>query len=564
MRTLESAAPNPRPSSPWREGCALGLVLLGLFLAGVGSRPLANPDEGRYAEIPREMIATGDWITPRLNGVKYFEKPPLGYWLVATAETVLGPGEAGVRLMPALSAWLGCMLTWLAARALYGRRVGLLAAAVLATSLFYFGFSQLLLLDMLVSALMAGALFGFIVGVRLPPGRARRLVFYGVYVSAALATLAKGLIGFLLPGAVMFSWLLLYHQWRQLRPFHLPVGALLFLGITVPWHWAVIARNPDFAWFYFVHEHLLRFTTDVHERVQPWWFFLPLVCFGLFPWSGFLWPALRRSLADGWTGRRAHAVEGFWVIWFALILLFFSSSHSKLVPYILPVFPALAVLVARECERLIAGDAWPRSLRLGAGASLGVMALLALGLLLGPHFAKIPGQAAALRPYSLAGFTVVMLASGLGFRALHARRAQALLAALTAGSVGLGLVLTLAGSTIQKPGTKDLALVLARQDAAAAPVFTYQEFFHDLPYYLHREVQAVDYDGEFSFGKGAEPDSPNFLPVDAFRARWADSAPAFLIISKRRAGPLLQSPGFHCRIIGENERILLCRNVPQS
>ena len=154
------------------------------------------------------MLAAGEWVTPRLDGVKYFEKPPLMYWAVAVCLTVLGPGEWSARAAPALLALGGVLLAYAAGRRLYGRRAGLLAAAILGTSLLYFALARILLLDMAVSVLLSATLFCFVLGVREPPGARRRWLFYGLYASAALATLCKGLMGFLLTGAVMFLWLL--------------------------------------------------------------------------------------------------------------------------------------------------------------------------------------------------------------------------------------------------------------------------------------------------------------------------------------------------------------------
>jgi len=189
-------SPGTEPS--WRRDLILLAVIFGAILAWrLGSAPLRNPDEGRYAEIPREMVASGDWVTPRLNGVPYFEKPPLVYWAVAACEEVLGPSEWALRLTPALFALAGILTAYAATRRVYGRDAGFWAAVVLGTSLLYLALGELLVLDMAVSVLMSATLFCFILGVREKPGKARRRLFYGLYASAALATLTKGLMGFL-------------------------------------------------------------------------------------------------------------------------------------------------------------------------------------------------------------------------------------------------------------------------------------------------------------------------------------------------------------------------------
>ena len=244
---MEYTKIKPARAASWRRDLVFIVVTLGvLFGFRLGSYPLANPDEGRYAEVSREMVERGEYVIPRLNGVLYFEKPPLLYWLNAVSIRFLGTSEWYLRMWPALFALGGCLMTYTAGRKLFGRSAGLAGALVLATSLLYFGLSRILILDMIVSSLISVSLFAFIIGVREPPGGNRRAWFYLLYAGAALATLTKGLIGFMLPGAVIFFWLLLNHQWRRLRPFYLFTGALLFLAIALPWHVLAVRANDDF------------------------------------------------------------------------------------------------------------------------------------------------------------------------------------------------------------------------------------------------------------------------------------------------------------------------------
>jgi 4-amino-4-deoxy-L-arabinose transferase-like glycosyltransferase len=301
--------PGPAPdSASWRRDLLLLTLAFGaLYFALLGGNALSNPDESRYSEIPREMLATGDFVTPKLNGVNYFEKPPLLYWAVAACFAVFGQNEWAARIMPALSGLFGVLLTYAAARRLHGRAAGVASAIVLGSSLLFFALSRLLILDMAVSMLMCATLFCFILGVREAPGARRRWLFYGLYASAALATLTKGLIGFLVTGAVMFLWLLVFNQWKRLRPLHLPSGIALFLAIALPWHLLAAQRNPTWAEFYLIHEHFTRFTTTVHGRYEPWWYFIPIVALGIFPWTGFFWNATREALADAVEDADAYA-----------------------------------------------------------------------------------------------------------------------------------------------------------------------------------------------------------------------------------------------------------------
>jgi 4-amino-4-deoxy-L-arabinose transferase-like glycosyltransferase len=281
----------------------LTLVFGGLCFFALGRAALDPKDEGRYAEIPREMVAAHEYVTPRLDGITYFEKPPLMYWAEIGSTQLFGPGEFAVRTPVALICLLGILLTYAAARAAFDRGVGLLSAVVLGTASYYAVFSHILTLDLAVAVLISSTLFCFILGVRAAPGPRRRWLFYGLYASSALATLTKGPIGFLLTGAVMFLWLLLCGQWKRLLPLYLPSGILLFLLIAAPWHILAAQRNEDWARFYFIHENWERFTTTQHGRVGPWYYFIPVVYGGFFPWMGGA-PPKRRPLVLRDLGRR--------------------------------------------------------------------------------------------------------------------------------------------------------------------------------------------------------------------------------------------------------------------
>ncbi|HXA13761.1 MAG TPA: glycosyltransferase family 39 protein [Opitutaceae bacterium] len=558
--------------TPWRRDLLLLTLLVSvLFGFGLGSYPLQNPDEGRYAEIPREMVATGDFVTPRLNGVKYFEKPPLLYWCVAASEKLFGSEEWTLRLWPAAFALAGVLMTYAAGQALYGRTVGLAGAVVLATSLLYFGLARLLIIDMAVSVLIAGTLFAFIVGMQAEPGRRRRMLFYGLYVCAALATLAKGLIGFLLPGAVMFLWLLIFNEWRRLKPLYLPTGLLIFLAIAAPWHVLAAAANHspvkehDFAWFYFVHEHWLRFTTNIENRVQPFWFFAPIVLAGLFPWVAFLGQALRHNLRGGWAARGANSVAWFCVVWAGFIFLFFSASHSKLVPYILPVFPPLALLIGRY---VALGWEVPREapLRMGFRVYGFLAGVLAMALFVVwsrlPADKLTPVQHVGLAPFvtvlvsvlCTGGFLVPWLAAQRGVRTG--------LQAMVAATAVFFIVVVCALPLVLDRTTKPLAFLLRTELQPGDRVFSYHEYFQDFPFYLGRTIGTVEYRGEMEFGTAAEDHSDRYVNEAAFRRLWAGPGRVFAVARKQDTAKLFADPAFQYKLLAERNGDILFGNQP--
>jgi 4-amino-4-deoxy-L-arabinose transferase-like glycosyltransferase len=361
-------------SGAWLRDLLLLTMVLGIpFFQYLGRLPLIDPDEGRYAEIPREMLERGDLITPTLNYVKYFEKPPLLYWLNAASLKIFGVNEFGARFPSALCGLLTVLATYIIARQLYGRRTALISALILGTSAGFVLQSRIILTDMLLTFCLTAALGSFIVAAAREGRRSRALPWYLFYLFCALATLAKGLIGMLFPAGIIFFYLLLSRRWRLLSEMRLVPGLLLFLAVAAPWFVAVSLRNPEFARFFFIHEHFERFTSTVHGRYQPPWFFVPVLLGTMLPWSFFIPGALSRAWRD------RHHDEGraglYLLIWTALIFLFFSKSNSKLIPYILPIFPPLAILIGQRIDVL--SDGRGREMK-GAAIALG-LALLVLG-----------------------------------------------------------------------------------------------------------------------------------------------------------------------------------------
>ncbi len=561
---LSPEEPATPPTFSWRKDLLVLTLLFGfLNLFALGRHPLANPDEGRYAEIPREMIATGDWVTPRLNAVPYFEKPPFVYWCVAACLRVFGPGETSVRLTPALFGLGGVLLTYAAGRRLYGREAGLGAALVLGTGLLYFALSRLLILDMVVSVLMTATLYCFILGVREPVGPRRRWFFYGLYASAALATLSKGLIGFLVTGAVMFLWLLIFNQWKRLRPLYLPTGALLFLAITAPWHLAVAQRNPGWAHFYFIHEHWNRFTTTVHGRDEPWWYFIPIVLLGLFPWVGFLWNSLRDELAGGWARRKEAADAWFLITWAAFVFLFFSKSQSKLIPYILPVFPPVAVLIGTWLAKQWRAEG---ALRLRGGLRVfaflcGLLAIALLVAALKPGVLREPGQAAAVRPYAIAMAVILLVGGVVSPWAGRVRGARAALWTVFGTMVGFSLTLAVAIPEIRS--TKQLALLARARLRPEDRVYHYHAFFHDFVYYQRRPVGLVHYQDELEL-QFLDPmeRAARFIEDDEFRQQWRGPGRVWLVARKHETKELVADATFRYHLIGETPTHCLWSNQP--
>lgn len=311
--------------STLQRGSALALLLVVLFLAvawfsTLDYRKLVRPDEGRYAEIPREMAVSGDWITPRLNGLKYFEKPALQYWATAAAFQTFGQKEWTVRLWPALTGFLGILLAGFTARRLFGEREAWLSAAVLGSSMLYVSIGHLATLDMGLTFFMEGALCGFLLANRadIADKYACRWMMF-TWAMLALATLSKGIVAPVLAGGTLVFYSLVAWDFSPWRRLFLVRGLALYLLICAPWFVLVSQRNPEFFHFFFIHEHFERFLTKSHQRYQPWWYFVPILLLGSLPWTTFL----PQILLHGWQRRSSGFQAGrFLLVWSVLIYLF--------------------------------------------------------------------------------------------------------------------------------------------------------------------------------------------------------------------------------------------------
>ena len=530
------------------------LVVFGFaYFFMLGHLPLIEPDEGRYAEIPREMLLRGDFVTPYLNFVKYFEKPPLHYWLNAMAMGIFGENEFSARFPGVLMGLLTILLAYHVGRRLFGRRAGLFAALILGTATGFLVQARLNITDMTLTCTLSAALAFFAVASR--EGEERKGFYYHAsYAAAGLAVLAKGLIGIVFPGAIVFLYLLLSRRWRLLREMRLATGILLFLAVTAPWFLLVSLRNPEFAWFFFVHEHFERYLTKVHGRFQPFWFFIPVLAGTMLPWSFFVPVALR----GGWRDRQSRDGNArlYLAIWAVFIFLFFSKSDSKLVPYILPVFPALAILMGQALARAVDGNFRP--VRLQGFILSGVLAILGAGLILYPHLAPRPQL--AVTDATVLG--LLFLGQGVcAFLACRQGNAVSLLVGLALFSYVIGIVgppFILDGIAAKK-SVKEFGLrihQLAGPDAVVASFGVSQ----GLSFYSHRRIMVVGDRNELEFGSRQGDQSAWFVEVPAFRRIWEGDRQVFLYLRRHALTTVFDGVTPPYRIVAEARDRLLVTN----
>jgi 4-amino-4-deoxy-L-arabinose transferase-like glycosyltransferase len=533
----------------------LWVTLALLWFAPLNSPRLFDPDEGRYGEIPREMVASGDWVTPRLDGIKYFEKPALGYWTTAVAFKLFGQHAWTVRLWPALAGFLGLLMTGWLGRRLYGPRAALLAVLVQASAMLYIALSRIATLDMGLSFALQLAMTALALlapRVQSPSHERWRLpLLLGAGVT--LAVLIKGLVGILIPGAVALIYLLIYRDWRlplRAQPWWTLIALLL---IGAPWFVLVSVRNPEFAHFFFIFQHFQRYLNSAQfDRYQPVWFFLPILALGFMPWTTLLPGALQRAWRASRDGERATAML---VIWALFILLFFSLSQSKLTPYIVPMLPALCLLSGRAIADM---NARRFAAHLAAVTIIG--ALIALTILL---LWRTPAMAAVVARAStpailglLLAWLLLALGSGVGW--LLARRGLVLAAAASTALGGLLLAqsaLLAAGQLPRMRALVTLERVLQTQAHPATRLFCVGGFLQPIPFYLQRPCTLVGYRGELDFGLRQEP-WLGIADVAALMPVWQQQSDALAIV-RAEDYRQMQALGAPMRVIYTGESLVV-------
>ncbi|NQE48596.1 glycosyltransferase [Herbaspirillum rubrisubalbicans] len=537
----------------------------------LGARVLVPTDEGRYAEMAREMVATQDWITTRLNGIKYFEKPPLQTWMNAITFELFGLGEWQARLWTGLCGLLGIGLAAYTGSRVFNGRVGFYAALVLASSFFWAGMGHINTLDMGLSGMMTIALCALLMAQRDGVSReGQRNWMLLCWAGMALAVLSKGLIGIVLPGAVLVLYTLFARDWAIWKRLHLVKGLLLFFAICTPWFVAVSLRNPEFPQFFFIHEHFQRFTTKIHSRTGPWYYFIPILVLGIIPWLGVFFQSLWKGTREQRDTAGYNSLNGgrfqpkrLLLVWAVFIFVFFSISDSKLPSYILPIFPALALLIACYLEEAdYKALAW-------AGSLVALPSAVALAFI--PRVPELAKDAYSLPliqahiPYLYAGALIFFIGGIAAIRLARQHKDWAVTALATTAFVAGQLLMLGHDPQGRYSAGVDYVPALQAELKPETPIYLVGRYEQALPFYLRRTMILVEHADEMEFGLKQEPQL--WLPtIDAFVAQWvADHAAGkkdIAIIDPTIYQQLVQRK-LPMRLIGQDPRRVIVANDPQ-
>ena len=549
-----------RQSSALNPGKILLLVLLYslLWFGTLNYRHLIPSDEGRYAEMAREMLVTGDWITPRYNGYKYFEKPPLQIWATAAAFQAFGIGDWQARLWTALTGFLTILCIGFTGARIYNARAGWLGALVLASSPMWVIAGHFNSLDMGLSAFLVAALCSLLFAQSSENKTLSRNWMWACWACMALATLSKGVIGIAIPAMVFVVYSISAWDWKIWKRLYLISGIALYLAITAPWFALVAKRNPEFLEFFFIHEHLQRFTQDDHSRTGPIYYFIPLLLIGFLPWIA----QIPSSIAQAWRERRSYFSPSWLLVcWFLVILGFFSISHSKLPGYIIPIFPALAMLV---------GNCLDRNLGLINSLSkswqLQTLGFAMLGFV-GFFFLSAIGQQA--RPDEIEAYTqythwvIAALIALIGFSLFaFVQSKRNGLTSITSFASGFFLCAIIAGTGHEVLGRAVSGIDLANQVKASIPknanIYSVRILDHTVPFYLGRTMVMVEFPDELEFGVNQEPDL--WLPsLDAFKVRWNEDQSAYALMVPEQYLELQQT-GLPMQELGRDSRRVIVKH----
>ena len=543
-----------RAASYW----ALALVFAAVYLGSLFSPPLLDDADSSHAEAAREMYVSGNYVTLHINGVRYLEKAPLPYWLVAGSYQLFGVNEFATRLPMALSVMLLGILAIVWGTRAFGERAGIYAGLFVYTAAGVFLFTRILIPDVLLSLLIAASLYFWLSALE---DRGPAWKWYAGYVCIALGVLTKGLIALVFPAGTAFFYLLLTGEWRRWREFRLASGFLLFLAIAAPWHILAGLRNTGgegghgFFWFYFVNEHFLRFLGKRYPRDYnklPWALYWSLHLVWLFPWSFYLPAAIRTAVETG--KNRANFQDRTRLMCYilaGLVLVFFAVSTNQEY-YTLPAYFPLLMLLAdsighyerKECDTG-KREGW---LRVSAGlvAAIGVAAGITLLTLLwqSRQLPFEPDIGTVLAKHDMATDTLstshMLDLSYASFAALRLPAALAAIALLIAPTVsfvlrlrrrhysatwmlGVGMAVFLVAAHIALGrfgpylSSRDLAEKIAAQQQPGDRVMIYgdQAFGSSLLFYLQRPIELVDGRTTSMWFGSTFPDAPHIYRSDS-------------------------------------------------
>lgn len=528
---------------------ALLLLSYAFFFYGIGDYSLKEPDEGRYAEIPREMNELHDYVVPHLNYVRYFEKPPLLYWTTAASFKLFGTNEWAFRFPNALCAFLCVIFLYFFIRRWFNEQMAFLSSVILITSFSFLAMARIVTTDMLFTMCLFLSLLFFYGYYR----EKKPFFIYLFYVAIAAATLAKGPVALILMGGTILIFLFTERNFRFIMKMKLIKGLAIYLTITLPWIIAISLREKEFLYFFFMDQHILRFLTSKHKRSGPIYYFLPVLFGGMFPWSIFI----PRAIANTWKNKELRLM----LIWVFVVFAFFSVSGSKLPPYILPLFPPIAIILG-----YLFHEKWQLQVINRVEISIYMLIFLTIGT------AALLSQISPLSVYiqnmtedntvsimkdllvfslwvSLSSFIIVFF---LIFKRFTTHTWSFILLSSFSLAIMLGILFNLA--VVDKLNTaKNIAMMINGHKAQADYIIDYSSYDQTIPFYIKQGITVASYTGELEMGSKYE-DAKKILISEEEFLKLLSSDKKILFVTKQKRLKRLQE------MFPERIRIQGCQN----
>ncbi|MCX5807516.1 MAG: glycosyltransferase family 39 protein [Proteobacteria bacterium] len=531
------------------------LILLAyIFLFhGIGDYSLKEPDEGRYAEIPREMIELNDYLVPHLNYVRYFEKPPLFYWAVAASFKCFGINEWAFRFPNAFSAFLCVTALYIFIRRWINSETAFISSIILMSSFGFFSMSRVATIDMFFSMWLFLSILFFYGYYR----ENKSFFIYSFYAVLGMATLAKGFVPIMLVAVTIIIFLLTERKISFLKKLKLAKGAAIYCLIVFPWFLTISLKEKEFFYFFVIDQHILRFLTSKHKRTGSIFYFFPVLFGGMFPWSLFI----PRSIMQLWNKSELRLL----IIWSCVVFIFFSISKSKLPPYILPIFPSLSILIG-----YLFYEQWhqPDKKSIEAFSYIIVFLLFAVASMLGisgtlNEWVKEISSEAIIILNGLKGFLIAVLVISIipaclfCFRKFN--RFSFMFYTLFIFSFLFVFALLLHLNTIDMLNTtKTIANSINEKKDNYDYIINYASYDQTLPFYTKKRIIIASYKGELEMGSKYNDAKKYFIDEDTFINLYKTDKKIFCILKEKRLNRLKEKIPDKILIINcHNERCLI-------
>ncbi len=547
-----------------KDGLILGLIMLIFYVFALGSGALHVPDEGRYSSVALAMLQNHDYVSTLLNGAPFMDKPVLFYWLEAVSMWLFGVNEWAIRLPMVCVGVFGIVLTQQVACLFYGRRAGWLSGLILGTSILYYISSHYADMDLEVGVWISASLFFSFVGLQYPLGKRRRFLFYMAYFFAAAGVLTKGLMGIAFPVMVLGLYSVFTRQWSLIKTIYLPTGFLLFIILCAPWFILMQREHPDFFQFFFIYQQFTRFLASDFNSGAPFWLYIPIVFLGLFPWSLFI----PRAFKCAFKSPLKDHPDFYLALWVIVIFIFFSIPNSKPVTYIIPIFPALAVLIGHQI------DNWLKS-----NGKCHTSSVLSLIMFCGGVVCLMAGYSVVIK--TSAAFHLLFIASGfiLIISAIitavlaSKRQRKGLVINAALSLMAMLICLAIFSENFNKMSTKTLSVLIKNKITPTTKIINFNQYFYDLPIYLqmkqpiivvddwtqHKNILAGDnWRRELYFGMQSMPEAKNWLIQPDALKDVLKKYPSYLFARTNDKKYLLSH--YNLKVLAETDKVVLFTN----